>query len=1536
DRFDEKLRQDSRDSRIKGCLSLALKDRTQFLSSMEKLSREQLTIEDLDQFIKFFGESSQENNLKIHKEQLDNQLRTILDEKQKNNNELVVTEQAKLIKINYEMSEIQKQLDYYVAKFEITKEINIDDLIVLLGEKIELVIAPYTFSKETIDKIIAIGKITENKNVAIAIVQFLNILSDTKQIEEEIEKVLANILPQIPQDDTVNIVLTLSKKLVKIVNYSSLLKFMYEILIENKNKILRQNAFKLLQTCEFYSNNLKYINQTIKLEKKCLNKDKNIFEDCLEQVKIQNKLTLNCFEELIKDFSVNEISKIIEQIIEQDIQKIPKFFIEKFLEYQKMSCSDKNSQTTANIMSIRKSLIRGKYINLTQIQNIEELIDHPNVSNDVFDILFAEFTNGNNISNEIIEKVKRTAITNEYAENLIKLIDKTSSSIDILRNPRKHLIERKDALDNIVNDKRNHTPYAAKILQILIKNDNDLREDCFKALITILPIDYTKTDFKIDLNEIAKSIYDCNISIENLAILVYKDKTADLSPILPIIIDRIVDQQVSVLTLLGEISCFEQGDKLIGSQIENLLSIASDTTNNELRIKIVNIIENSIKSKEDRDNIEILKRNKIDETEIKSCLTNELHELNSLSKLDINKEMLQNLNKNIQEQGHSITEDKIILLIEALVNSKYENLQQQISETLLQIDIEQGLNNKARTILYDLIIQNSKLISISSIVCIVTIALSRSDTEVPDKIIQNLWIQFERENIEDETFMHSLIYAVTTLIAKKEQEIPKNILKRVANVLTNKRDDIQLRIACANILSKEIEQNLNYVEISRSLIKSLQVVALESRNNKNEDILNKFIFQILEKSAKENDLSDQFFIEYYDKLKKRAIILEENLSKQDSLAQLSRLDAYILTESNNLKKFHLLNTLNSTLVNCQNIDMTIFNQFDSSEWEKEILCSELLTGIFKLISQKDEGINEFELDKFRKNINLVEINLTKTILKILIDKQNIYQFDLESVNDILFMLLQLGGKKRISHSESLTSAQSHEETLIATQNHSNTSECVFSPLDSSLDETTIIIALNILQKKDDSFFLELQELWLSKRFEHFKIKFNDENLKILNTYLTFRCEIINHILSKIKENTKIEELIEFFVILTNCGLTQNSCENFLVNEIVHKTNIKNWQLKLNDRLVGLHLTNEYPIYSNYLKNMNNYKLALSKNVVFTKNAYNQANTTYSYNANDIVQISSEWMKDFANSFRITKALDQQVDRSLRDILTKILIEYKQDQKSTIIPLNIVDNHWIVLTIIHHQNKDIALYKDSLGEDNFVKKREEIQKILLEKFENIIFKFHKSCDQSDCYNSGVFVLANMKIIAKQLIDNKKYFIENYEMNNFISEKGVIELRQETFPKMYALSICQLYKRKKVVNHHSVELKLIQKLLEEKNDIVNYSIVKEKEKELEKNELRLSIELPEEENLVKKNYQYLYVIETSKYLNFDHSSDLRKKIIAILGIKEIYSVEENVVKILDQKLTVLSKIQQKKLDQSELTIKTSDSELKGLLDELSVDS
>ncbi|CAF1557530.1 unnamed protein product, partial [Didymodactylos carnosus] len=218
-------------------------------------------------------------------------------------------------------------------------------------------------------------------------------------------------------------------------------------------------------------------------------------------------------------------------------------------------------------------------------------------------------------------------------------------------------------------------------------------------------------------------------------------------------------------------------------------------------------------------------------------------------------------------------------------------------------------------------------------------------------------------------------------------------------------------------------------------------------------------------------------------------------------------------------------------------------------------------------------------------------------------------------------------------------------------------------------------------------------------------------------------------------------------VLTNCGLTQKSNEYFLENEIKHKINIKNWNLKLADRLIGVFLTKKYSFYNNYLQNNNSYKLISKKTSVFKQHAYNQVNTTYPYSADDIAQISPELMKDFTNKFRIIQPLNQHHE--------------KDDQKTILIPLNISDNHWIVLTLIRHENKDVILYKDSLGEDDDIEKREEIQKILNEKLENIDFKFHKPCDQSDNYNSGIFLLANMEFIAKQLINDKNNFIKNLE-------------------------------------------------------------------------------------------------------------------------------------------------------------------------------
>ncbi|CAF3915440.1 unnamed protein product, partial [Didymodactylos carnosus] len=82
---------------------------------------------------------------------------------------------------------------------------------------------------------------------------------------------------------------------------------------------------------------------------------------------------------------------------------------------------------------------------LDDILNIEDLINnHKMFGNDIFDLIFIEYKNGHEISKNIIDKVKNAGKTNEHARNLIKLIEKTYTNIDILRNPRNDLEKRKN------------------------------------------------------------------------------------------------------------------------------------------------------------------------------------------------------------------------------------------------------------------------------------------------------------------------------------------------------------------------------------------------------------------------------------------------------------------------------------------------------------------------------------------------------------------------------------------------------------------------------------------------------------------------------------------------------------------------------------------------------------------------------------------------------------------------------------------------------------------------------------------------------------------------------------------------------------------------------------------------------------------------------------------------------------------------------------------------------------------------------------
>ncbi|CAF1350754.1 unnamed protein product [Didymodactylos carnosus] len=116
------------------------------------------------------------------------------------------------------------------------------------------------------------------------------------------------------------------------------------------------------------------------------------------------------------------------------------------------------------------------------------------------------------------------------------------------------------------------------------------------------------------------------------------------------------------------------------------------------------------------------------------------------------------------------------------------------------------------------------------------------------------------------------------------------------------------------------------------------------------------------------------------------------------------------------------------------------------------------------------------------------------------------------------------------------------------------------------------------------------------------------------------------------------------------------------------------------------LTKKFSNYAQYF-NGNKRSNLVGKRKSFVRNAYNESNTTYWYNAEDIAQISSEWMKQFSDqNIRITQPLGQQQDRNLSTILIELLNEYKQDEKWRIIPLNIAGIHWITLALIYNKNK----------------------------------------------------------------------------------------------------------------------------------------------------------------------------------------------------------------------------------------------------------
>ncbi|CAF4700522.1 unnamed protein product, partial [Rotaria sp. Silwood2] len=283
--------------------------------------------------------------------------------------------------INFKLSNVRQQLDYFARKSEICMTINIADLIIIIGTKVEHFESTDRcyFSQDTLDHILLVGKTIENRNVALAVIKILNFIDLSKytQTDEDLDKVLCNIVSKIPQSEG-KFILNLSKNL-ELGKHSSLLKFLHEILIENDDKQVRYEALNILKSCEFYPEDLEYITNAIEIEEKCTQTDNSILHDLLQRVKVRNKLTLNCFEQLTKYFEFETTYVIINEIVEHGVQQLPKSFIEKSIQYIETNFDNKKYQLI--IASLCKSLLKGQYISLSQIQNnIEKLIDDENLN----------------------------------------------------------------------------------------------------------------------------------------------------------------------------------------------------------------------------------------------------------------------------------------------------------------------------------------------------------------------------------------------------------------------------------------------------------------------------------------------------------------------------------------------------------------------------------------------------------------------------------------------------------------------------------------------------------------------------------------------------------------------------------------------------------------------------------------------------------------------------------------------------------------------------------------------------------------------------------------------------------------------------------------------------------------------------------------------------------------------------------------------------------------------------------------------------
>jgi preprotein translocase subunit SecA len=234
-------------------------------------------------------------------------------------------------------------------------------------------------------------------------------------------------------------------------------------------------------------------------------------------------------------------------------------------------------------------------------------------------------------------------------------------------------------------------------------------------------------------------------------------------------------------------------------------------------------------------------------------------------------------------------------------------------------------------------------------------------------------------------------------------------------------------------------------------------------------------------------------------------------------------------------------------------------------------------------------------------------------------------------------------------------------------------------------------------------------------------------------------------------------------------------------------------------------------------------------ILDSQNAYSQANnSSYWYRSEDITYIV-EAIQDSYPDIKVNPPLGkdeglQSLKRLIEEILKTIIVNDGNAHKAILIPLNVAGNHWISLAIVKNGNEVVALYKDSLGNDNHVVERGRIEGLFVELISsisehNLSFRFihNKHTEQGDGSSCGIFALANIEHMAQQIRLHSSLvdFIEQFELySKFATQDSVDKLRSNLYPTKYLQGLCIDSRNKEIQKHHSPELEIIRQKINER--------------------------------------------------------------------------------------------------------------------------